>query len=156
MTLYVGNHTFRMVHMPGHTPFQAAVIVEQEGVVFTSDNIFCKVHCWIQEGNPDHWLNALQSLRRLSEETFVPGHGPICGKQYLNEQEAFIREWVDYVRGGMGRGMTKEECVNQLTDMMERYPMDVGQDGMAPRVMQLNVANIYDFLTGAGIHKHGQ
>lgn len=156
MTLYVGNHTFRMVHMPGHTPFQAAVIVEQEGVVFTSDNIFCKVHCWIQEGNPDHWLNALQSLRRLSEEMFVPGHGPICGKQYLNEQEAFIREWVDYVRGGMGRGMTKEECVNQLTDMMERYPMDVGQDGMAPRVMQLNVANIYDFLTGAGIHKHGQ
>jgi hypothetical protein len=37
--------------------------------------------------------------------------------------------------------------------MMDRYPMDVGQDGAAPRVMQMNVANLYDFLTGAGIHK---
>jgi cyclase len=50
MRLHVGKHTFRMVHMPGHTPYQAAVIVEEEGVVFTSDNIFCKVQTWIQEG----------------------------------------------------------------------------------------------------------
>src|SRR6266542_3512807 len=77
MTLHVGNHTFRMVHMPGHTPYQAAVIVE------------------------------------------------------------------------------KEECVANLTAMTERYPMDVGQDGMAPHVMRLNVANLYDYLTGAGIHKRG-
>src|SRR6266852_3956834 len=41
MTLHVGDHTFRMVSMPGHTPYQAAVIVEEEGVVFTSANIFC-------------------------------------------------------------------------------------------------------------------
>jgi glyoxylase-like metal-dependent hydrolase (beta-lactamase superfamily II) len=156
MILHVGNHTFRMVHMPGHTPYQAAVIVEQEGVVFTSDNIFCKVHTWIQEGNPDHWLQALESLRALRQETFVPGHGPICDKQYLNEQGAFIREWVEYVRSGIGRGMTKEESVANLTAMTERYPMDVGQDGMAPRVMQLNIANLYDFLTGAGIHKPSQ
>ncbi|HSQ13378.1 MAG TPA: MBL fold metallo-hydrolase, partial [Candidatus Deferrimicrobium sp.] len=26
MKLHVGNHTFRMIHMPGHTPYQAAVI----------------------------------------------------------------------------------------------------------------------------------
>lgn len=37
--------------------------------------------------------------------------------------------------------------------MMDRHPMDVGQHGAAPRVMQMNVANLYDFLTGAGIHK---
>lgn len=33
-----------------------------------------------------------------------------------------------------------------------RYPMDVEQDGMAPMVMRLNVANLYDYVTGAGIH----
>ena len=37
--------------------------------------------------------------------------------------------------------------------MMDWYPTNVGQDGAAPRVMQMNVANRYDFLTGAGIHK---
>jgi glyoxylase-like metal-dependent hydrolase (beta-lactamase superfamily II) len=153
MTLHVGNHTFRMVHMPGHTPYQAAVIVEQEGVVFTSDNIFCKVQTWLQEANPDHWLKALESLRALREETFVPGHGPICGKGYLEEQDSFIREWVQYVRDAIDRGMTKEQCVASLTAFTDRYPMDVGQDGEAPRVMRMNAANLYDFLAGAGIHQ---
>jgi cyclase len=152
MRLHVGNHTFRMVHMPGHTPYQAAVIVEEDGVVFTSDNIFCKVQTWIQEGHPDLWLKALESLGSLREETFVPGHGPVCDKKYLNEQGSFIREWVEYVRGGVERGMSKEECVANLTAMTDRYPMDVGQDGMSPHVMRLNVANLYDYVTGAGIH----
>jgi len=52
MRLHVGDHTFRLVHMPGHTTAQAAVIVEEEGVVFTSDNVFCKVHTWLQEADP--------------------------------------------------------------------------------------------------------
>jgi cyclase len=152
MKIHVGNHTFRLVHMPGHTAYQAAVIVEDEGVVFTSDNIFCKVHTWLQEADPDLWLQALESLRGLREDTFVPGHGPICDKRYLDEQGSFIREWVDYVRGGVKQGLTKDQSVATLTAMTERYPMDVGQDGMAPNVMKMNVANLYDFVTGAGIH----
>jgi glyoxylase-like metal-dependent hydrolase (beta-lactamase superfamily II) len=155
MNLHVGNHTFRMVHMPGHTPYQAAVIVEEDGVVFTSDNIFCQVQTWIQEGDPDLWLKALESLRSLPEDTFVPGHGPVCDKRYLDEQGSFIREWVEYVRSAVGRGMNKEECVANLTEFTDRYPMDVGQDGMAPHVMRLNVANLYDYVTGVGIHKRG-
>jgi cyclase len=156
MTLHVGNHSFRMVHMPGHTPYQAAVIVVEEGVVFTSDNVFCKVQSWIQEGNPDWWLKSLDALRAVSADTLVPGHGPVCDKRYLGEQASFIGEWVDYVGGGIGRGMSKEQCVAELTALTDRYPMDVGQDGIAPRVMRLNVANLYDYLTGAGIHAEGQ
>jgi glyoxylase-like metal-dependent hydrolase (beta-lactamase superfamily II) len=155
MTLHVGDHTFRMIHMPGHTAYQAAVIVEGEGVVFTSDNVFCKVHTWLQEADPASWLQALDALRGLREDTFVPGHGPVCDKRYLDEQEAFIREWVAYVRGGVERGMTREECVDGLTAMTDRYPMDVEQEGMAPRVMRLNVANLYDYVLGAGIHRPG-
>jgi hypothetical protein len=60
---------------------------------------------------------------------------------------------MEYARGGVERGLSKEECVASLTAMTDRYPMDVGQDGTAPRVMQLNVANLYDYLTGAGIHR---
>jgi len=155
MKLHVGNHTFRMIHMPGHTPYQAAVVVEEEGVVFTSDNIFCQVQTWIQEGQPDDWLKSLEALRALREDSFVPGHGPVCDKSYLKEQGAFIAEWVEYVRGAVGRGMTKQECIATLTALTDRYPMDVAQDGMAPRVMQLNAANLYDYVTGTGIHLRG-
>jgi cyclase len=153
MRLHVGNTTFRMISMPGHTPYQAAVVVEEEGVVFTSDNIFCKCHTWLQEADPELWLGALDSLRALGLETLVPGHGPACDTRYLDEQGAFIREWVDYVRRAIDRGLTKEQAVESLTAMTDRYPMDVEQDGIAPRVMQMNVANLYDYVTGAGIHR---
>ena len=136
MTLHVGDHTFRMAHMPGHTTAQAAVIVVEEGVVFTSDNVFCKCHTWLQEADPDRWLEALDSLSGLREDTFVPGHGPTCDKRYLDEHGAFIREWVDYVRRqAVDRGLTRDQAVADLTAMTDRYPMDVGQDGMAPMVI---------------------
>ena len=148
MTLHVGDHTFEMIHMPGHTMYQAAICIKEEGVVFTSDNIFHKVHTWLQEANPDLWLVALESLRKLEEDVFVPGHGDVCGKSYLDEQASFIQEWKAYVQGAIDRGATKEEAIERLTDMTGRYPMDVGQDGMAPMVMKRNVANLYDYLTG--------
>lgn len=149
MTLHVGDHTFQMTHMPGHTLYQAAVSVKEEGVVFTSDNIFCRVQTWLHEANPDLWLVALESLRHLEEDTFVPGHGPLCNKGYLDEQGSFVMEWKDYVAKAINRGMTRDEAIANLTDMTARYPMDVGQDGMAPMVMKMNVANLYDYLTGS-------
>ena len=98
MILRVGDHTFEMIHMPGHTLYQAAVVVKDEGVVFTSDNIFHGVQTWLHEANPDLWLVALESLRKLDEDIFVPGHGALCGKDYLDEQGEFIVEWKDYVQ----------------------------------------------------------
>ena len=149
MTMHVGDHTFEMIHMPGHTLYQAAILIKEEGVVFTSDNIFHKVQTWLHEANPDLWLVALESLRKLSEQIFVPGHGALCDQGYLDEQGSFIQEWKDYVKDGIDRGMTKDEAVADLTKMTGRYPMDVGQDGMAPHVMRMNAGNLYDYLTGA-------
>lgn len=153
MTLHVGDHTFEMIHMPGHTLYQAAILIKEEGVVFTSDNIFYKVQTFIQEANPDQWLQALEALRRLDEEIFVPGHGSVCDKSYLDEQGSYIVEWKAYVQKAINQGMTKDEAVANLLAMTDRYSMDVGLEGQAPRVMQMNVANLYDYLTGAGMHK---
>jgi cyclase len=152
MTLHVGDHTFQMIHMPGHTLYQAAILIKEEGVVFTSDNVFYKVQSFIQEANPEHWLQALEDLRTLDEEIFVPGHGAICDKSYLDEQGDYIVEWQTYVQQAIDQGMGKEEAIDKLTAMTERYPMDAGLEGHAPRVMRMNVANLYDYLTGAGIH----
>ena len=149
MVLRVGDHTFRMIHMPGHTLYQAAIVIEEEGVVFTSDNIFHKVQTWLHEANPDLWLTALESLRGLNEDIFVPGHGDLCDKGYLDEQGSFIMEWRDYVKEAIDIGMTRDEAALNLNKFVDRYPMDVGQSHMAPMVMRISAANLYDYLTGA-------
>ena len=152
MIMHVGDHTFEMISMPGHTLYQAAILIKEEGVAFTSDNIFHKVQTYVQEANPNDWMTALHSLRMVDEEIFVPGHGALCDKGYLDEQGTYIMEWVDYVRKAVDSGMKKDYAIENLTEMTDRYPMDVGQDGTSPRVMKMNVANLYDFVLGEGIH----
>ena len=152
MTLHLGDHTFQMISMPGHTLYQAAILIKEEGVAFTSDNIFHKVQTYIQEANPDQWLRALESLRGLEEEVFVPGHGRLCDKGYLDEQGEYILEWKEYARQAVERGMTRAEAVANLTALTDRYPMDVGQDGTSPRVMRMNAANLWDYWTKSGRH----
>jgi cyclase len=93
-------------------------------------------------------LVALESLRGLNEDIFVPGHGDMCGKGYLDEQGSFISEWKDYVQDAVDRGMTREESVSTLTALIDRYPMDVEQAALAPMVMGINAGNLYDYLTG--------
>jgi glyoxylase-like metal-dependent hydrolase (beta-lactamase superfamily II) len=147
MTLNVGDHTIEIIHMPGHTAYQAAICIKEEGVVWTSDNIFNKVQTFIQEASPDEWLATLEALRRFDEETFVPGHGLLCDKSYLDEQGSYIQEWKDYVWAAIERGMSKDEAIYGLTGMTDRYPMESPHQN-APAVMRMNAANLYDFLTG--------
>lgn len=146
LKLRIGDHDFIAIHMPGHTPYQAAIVIPQEGVVFTSDNIFYKCQTFLHEALPYAWLEALEGLRGMDAETFVPGHGEICGKDYLDEQGAFIQEWLRLVQGAIDKGMGKEEAVEQLS-LLDRYPMDIGIDFMGPMVMKWNVNRLWDVLT---------
>ena len=152
LTLHLGHRTVRMIAMPGHTPFQAAVLIEEEGVVFTSDNLFFGVHTWLQEADPGVWLRTLGDLRALDARIYVPGHGAATDRSGLDTQGAVIREWLDHVGDGIARGLTREEAMEQLTGMHERFPMGPGQKALRERVMRMNVANLYDYLTRQGIH----
>jgi len=52
LTLHVGKHTFRMVNMPGHTPYQAAVYIQEEKVVCTSDNVVYHIQPFLHQSVP--------------------------------------------------------------------------------------------------------
>lgn len=153
LTLYVGDHTLELITMPGHTPYQTTVVVREESVAFTTDNLFNRVHTWLQEADPERWLESLEAIRALDQTTLVPGHGAVCDNDYLDEQAAWLGEWEQLVRGGIAAGLDKTEIEQQaLTEMLPRFPMDVGLDARAPSVMRANVANLYDFVRREGIH----
>ena len=63
LTLNAGNHTFNIIHHPGHTAPQTSVHVPEEGVVFTGDNVFHKCRSWLQECDPWEWLDARSLCR---------------------------------------------------------------------------------------------
>ncbi len=105
LTLYLGNHTFQLINFPGHTPFQAAVYIPEERVVFTSDNVFCEVQAWLHQALPHEWLASLKQMEKLRADILVPGHGRICKPDYIPEMRAFIQAWM---RWRSRRPLTRE------------------------------------------------
>src|SRR5436305_15077916 len=91
LTLRVGGHTIRCLWTPGHTPGQLAVHVPEERTVFTGDTIFSGCQTWLMTSNVDQWLEALDRIRALPDVDYVvPGHGPVRGLDYVQEQRAVV------------------------------------------------------------------
>ena len=127
LTLNVGNHTFNIIHHPGHTAPQTSVYVPEEGVVFTGDNVFHKCRSWLQECDPWEWLAALRSIDALDVETIVPGHGEPCGKAYLKEQAQIVENWVGFIERYVARGIGPEEILKEPVPVTRQDPYPIGQ-----------------------------
>jgi glyoxylase-like metal-dependent hydrolase (beta-lactamase superfamily II) len=127
MTLNVGNHTFEIVHHPGHTAPQTSIYVPEEGVVFTGDNIFYKCRTWLQECDPWEWLDALQKIGALDVDVIIPGHGDPCGKPYLKEQAQIVENWVGFVERFVERGVAPDEILREKIDATKYDPYPIGQ-----------------------------
>ncbi len=146
LTLRVGEHTFRLLHTPGHTPGQLAVHVPEERVVFTGDTIFNECQTWLMTSNVEEWLAALDRIKALDVDHVVPGHGPVTTLKYLDTQRSVLLEWRAAVAAAIAKGWSREETIARV-NFAERYPVDIGQGYMMEHIQTLNAASLYDKLT---------
>lgn len=146
LTLRVGDHTFHLLHTPGHTPGQTAVLVPEERVVFTGDTVFSECQTWLMGSNITQWLAALDRIAQLDVDAVVPGHGEVVSLAYLHRQRANLLDWVAAVADAVAEGWTREETVERVS-FAERYPVDVGQGHMMRHIQTLNAASLWDKLT---------
>jgi cyclase len=145
MTLYVGEHTFRIMHLPGHTPYQLGVYIPEEKVIFNSDNITYKVPVYLFQSEPFAWIESLKKLQKLDAEVVVPGHGEVCTPAFIPEMITRIQEWIDAVDVYVKKGMTLEEIEKNFT-FQDRYAMQTGRDDKAPMVRRHNITRLYEVL----------
>lgn len=145
LTLYLGEHTFQLINLPGHTAYQVAVYIPEERVVFTSDNVFGKVQAWLHQALPYEWLDSLQRIQELEADVLVPGHGSLCDRSYIPEMSAFIQSWIDAVTAAINQGMTLEEAQDKVS-LLDRYAMEAGSEPMGQQVQRMNVARLYEVL----------
>jgi len=146
LTLKVGDHTFHLLHTPGHTPGQIAVYVPEERAVFTGDTIFSECATWLMTSDVDQWVVALDRIRALDVDRVIPGHGPVTTREYLYTQRAMLLEWKTAVAVAIAKGWSREETVARVS-FAERYPVDIGQGYMMDYIQTLNAGTLYDKLT---------
>ncbi len=146
LTLEAGDHTFHLIHTPGHTPGQVAVHVPEERVVFTGDTVFSEVQTWLMSSDIDEWLVALDRIASLDVDHVIPGHGPVTTTGYLATQKAVLLEWRSAVAAAVARGWSRDETI-QRVNFAERYPVDIGQEYMMEYIQRHNAGALWDQLS---------
>jgi cyclase len=151
LVIRVGDHTFRCLHTPGHTPGQLAVHVPEEGVVFTGDTIFNECQTWLMSSDIDGWLAALERIRTLEFDHLVPGHGPVTDRTALDDQRAILLDWRAGVATAVSQGLSREETQAQV-NFKDRFPVDIGQEYMMDYIMGHNAGALWDRMTAEPPH----
>ena len=149
LTLRVGEHTFELIHTPGHTPGHVAVYVPEERAVFTGDTVFSECQTWLMTSDVDEWVTALKTINELDVDSVVPGHGPVTTKKYLATQRSVLLEWQAAVAGAVAKGWSRDETIERV-NFAERYPVDIGQGYMMDHIQNLNAGSLYDKLIEVG------
>jgi cyclase len=152
LTLRVGDHTFNLLHTPGHTPGQLAVHVPEERAVFTGDTIFSECQTWLMTSNVDQWIEALERIRQLDVDHLIPGHGPVTTIKYIDTQRANLLDWKSAVADAVAKGWTREETMERVR-FDERYPVDIGQGYMMDHIQTKNAGSLWDKFTALGYAK---
>ena len=143
MTIYLGKHTFQIIHVPGHTPSETAVFVPEERVVFTSDNVVMGMPIFFQ-AVPYDWLKSLEKLMKLDADIIVPGHGGVCDKSQLKVMYDNVKYCTDAVKVAMDKGWSLKEIQEKVT-FAERFPPMGPGDAMAP-MRHGSIARLYEVL----------
>ena len=126
---------------PAHTAGDVIVHLPERGVVFTGDVLFrlCTPIGW--EGTCERWIGALDDVIALAPAVVVPGHGPLCGVEGLQEMKTYLA----YVRAESRRffeaGLTPLEAARRI---------DLGPYAgwTEPERVVFNVARAYRELRG--------
>ena len=144
LTFYLGNHTFQLIHMPGHSPYQVAVFVPEERVVFTSDNIV-RVQPYFQQALPLEWLESLKRYQELDADFFVPGHGEVTDKSFIPEMSKTVQSYIDAARAALKAGMTVDQA-SEDNAFLEKHGIKIGPDPRAKQVLKMSLAHLFEVL----------
>jgi len=148
LTLRLGEHTFELLHTPGHTPGQIAVHVPEERTVFTGDTIFSGCQTWLMTSDVDQWLRSLDRIAQLDVDHVVPGHGAITTLDAVREQRAVLLGWKSAVADAVAKGWSRDETI-QRVNFAEACRTDVGLDHLMDYIQAENAGALYDTITGA-------
>jgi glyoxylase-like metal-dependent hydrolase (beta-lactamase superfamily II) len=93
-TLSVGGREVELIEVgPAHTIGDAVAWVPDCGVCFAADILFIGGTPITWAGPVSAWLDALDRVCALGASTYVPGHGPVCGRAEVDLLRAYL-EWV--------------------------------------------------------------
>ena len=85
--LRIGNHSGRVMEIPGHTLGHVALVFEEDRIAFVGDTLFAMGCGRLFEGTPQQMYTSLQRITELPEDTAL-----YCGHEYTLANARFAVE----------------------------------------------------------------
>lgn len=94
MQINVGNRAVELIEVgPAHTKGDSVAWVPDVSVCFAADVLFIDCTPIMWAGPVAGWIKALDTILALNAQIYVPGHGPVCGRDEVLLLKRYF-EWV--------------------------------------------------------------
>jgi len=145
LIVHKGNREIHVLHGGGHSPATSMVYLQEEGLIFTGDVVFCGMHPTMVQAETKQWLSALTSLRKMTCDVIVPGHGDPCDREMTHALSDYIRDMRAMVRRSFQAGRSKSETSSLvIPELMARFPYDENEREQARMRIKGGSDRIYD------------
>lgn len=114
-TLRVGDTAVELLELgPAHTHGDVAVLVADDGVLFTGDLLFVGDHPVTWSGPLDGWIAACERMLATGATTIVPGHGPVVGPDVLREFMHYLEHVAEHALAACRAGTPYTDAARTL------------------------------------------
>ncbi len=135
----VGDRTFRLLPLSGHSQADLAVFDTKSGVLVAGDLVFHDRAPSTPHADFAKWRAALDTLKALGHRTVVPGHGPFDTTPAT--AIAQTRDWIDWLEA------TLIKAVDDGLDMVEAGALPIPARFAAMKVaryeLERSVSHLY-------------
>ncbi len=104
----------RYVGTPAHTTNDSVIHIPERSVLFAGDLLFNGGTPFLLLGSIAGAIEVLeQVIRPLGATTIVPGHGPVCGPEVIEDMLGYLRFVQDLARGARAGGLSALDAARQ-------------------------------------------
>ena len=117
VTIWVDDLRCEVVHVgtPAHTTNDSIVWVPDHGVLFAGDLLFSGGTPFLVSGSVAGAISVLTDVvATLGATTIVPGHGPVCGPDAIEETLGYLRFVQDVAAKGVDAGLSPLEAAREI------------------------------------------
>ncbi len=119
-------------HSGGHTGCSSYAYFPEEKVLFSGDLIAAGFWPFISDPNEnfEEWICSFEYMLNLNIEVVIPGHGPLVGKEYIEEQLIFMKS----LKRNVVKTITEGKGPEQIE--VPEYKYEPAEDWQIPRALE--------------------
>ena len=116
----IGNTSFEVIFIPGHTKDHIAFYFKNEKIVFTGDTLFSLGCGRVFEGTYKQMFNSLNKLKNLPEDTKI-----YCGHEYTKKNLEFC---LEYDRNNDLLNKKNDWIISKVKSNLPTVPTTIGEE----------------------------